>query len=79
MEKMDFREEEHRKKHKDSKYESMMARCSEQAEVTGRREPYYMTYTRKFGDALPVPPKNVNTKGVNTKNVNTKRQGRRRK
>ena len=76
---MDFREEEHRKKHKGSKYESMMARCSEQAAVTGRREPYYMTYSRKFGDALPVPPKNVNTKGVNTKNVNTKRQGRRRK
>ena len=69
MEKMDFREEEHRKKHKDSKYESMMARCSEQAAVTGRREPYYMTYSRKFGDALPVP----------SKNVNTKRQGRRRK
>ena len=79
MEKRDFREEEHRKKHKDSKYESMMARCSSQAAVTGRREPYYMTCIRKFGDALPVPPKKVNTKGVNTKNVNTKRQGRRRK
>ena len=79
MEKRDFREEEHRKKHKDSKYESMMARCSEQAAVTGRREPYYMTYIRKFGDALPVPPKKVNTKGVNTKNVNTKRQRRSRK
>ena len=76
---MDFREEEHRKKHKDSKYESMMARCSEQAAVTGRREPYYVTYIRKFGDALPAPPKNVNTKNVNTKGVNTKRQGRRRK
>ena len=75
---MDFREEEHRKKHKDTKSESMMARCSAQAAVTGRREPYNMTYIRKFGDALPTPPKNVNTKNVNTKNVNTKRQGRRR-
>jgi hypothetical protein len=43
----------HRKKYKQTQYEGLIVRCSPQAAAIGRREPYYMTYLRKYGDIKP--------------------------
>ena len=45
--------ETHHRKNKQEKYEELTVRCTQQAAAIGRREPYHLTYIRRYGQIKP--------------------------